>query len=201
VRTGCRVSGHPARPVQPGLLRPRPGVANVDTDGDGAPDNVENAVHTLVDNPDSDGDGMPDGYEITNELNPLADDASGDADNDGLLNITEYKQATDPTGADSNKDGKTDATDPAADGSGDEGRTISATSVEDDDGLTVEQEKVLGTDPTKSDTDGNRIPDGPRTTTATGSPTPRSSRSSWIRRRRSRRPASRTATPMPTATG
>lgn len=39
---------------------------------------------------DNDGDGMPDNWENANELNASADDSASDADNDGYTNIEEY---------------------------------------------------------------------------------------------------------------
>ncbi len=42
-----------------------------DTDQDGLPDRIENAINTKFDNPDSDGDGYLDGVEVENNYNPL----------------------------------------------------------------------------------------------------------------------------------
>lgn len=47
-------------------------------------------------NMDSDGDGLPDDWETENNLDPNRDDASEDPDGDGLTNLEEYQGDTDP---------------------------------------------------------------------------------------------------------
>ncbi len=96
-----------------------------DRDGDGVPDEVEEAEPlldpdnpydamsdqdgdgvTLVSeilrfgtdpvNPDTDGDGMDDGFEVTKSFDPMQDDGDGDFDHDGFTNREEYEAGTDP---------------------------------------------------------------------------------------------------------
>jgi hypothetical protein len=45
---------------------------------------------------DSDGDGMPDEWEVRNGLDPMTDDSTADPDNDGLPNLAEYMLHTNP---------------------------------------------------------------------------------------------------------
>lgn len=54
---------------------------------------VGNAVISQV---DSDGDGMPDEWEMRNGLDPMSDDSAADLDNDGLPNLAEYLLHTSP---------------------------------------------------------------------------------------------------------
>ena len=49
---------------------------------------------------DSDGDGMPDEWEMANGLDPFNDDSMADPDNDGLPNLAEYVLETNPQVAD-----------------------------------------------------------------------------------------------------
>ena len=142
-----------------------------DTDGDSKIDALESS--TL----DTDNDGVVD------ELD--ADDASAnnDSDNDDLTNAQEKVLGTDPLTADTDGDGRDDAAEVGADPAnpldtdGDskidalESSTLdsdndgvadeldaddaSADNDSDSDGLTNAQEKALGTDPLKADTDGD----------------------------------------------
>jgi hypothetical protein len=85
---------------------------DVDTDGDGILDSVDNCP--TVGNPnqldfdvdgegdacdtDDDGDGMPDAWEAFYSLNPLDDaDAGQNPDGDGYTNLEEYLLGSDPT--------------------------------------------------------------------------------------------------------
>lgn len=52
-------------------------------------------------NVDSDGDGMPDEWEIAHGLNPTVDDAEDDDDHDSVKNIDEYVADTDPQNSNS----------------------------------------------------------------------------------------------------
>lgn len=76
----------------------RAGNADIDTDGDGIPDDREILMYGT--NPlqwDTDGDGIPDGWEIAHGLNPLdPSDANADPDGDGYSNLEEYLRASDP---------------------------------------------------------------------------------------------------------
>jgi len=49
---------------------------------------------------DSDGDGMPDEWKVRNGLDPMTDDSDADPDNDGLPNLAEYLLRTNPHLAD-----------------------------------------------------------------------------------------------------
>jgi hypothetical protein len=57
---------------------------------------------------DSDGDGMPDDWEEAYGLNPFVNDAKEDRDEDGLDNLTEYLRQTLPNNRDSDGDGYND---------------------------------------------------------------------------------------------
>ncbi|WP_234530248.1 Ig-like domain-containing protein [Paenibacillus pseudetheri] len=107
----------------------------LDTDGDGIPDSLD---------PDDDNDGLSDEQELINGTNPK----HPDSDHDGI-NDKDDPFPTDPTKPgnggelDTDGDGIPDSLDPD----------------DDNDGLTDEQEIVLGTDPKKPDTDGDGIND------------------------------------------
>ena len=61
---------------------------------------------------DTDGDGMPDEWEKQNGLNPNDPaDATQDPDGDGLNNLDEYKNGTDPNNPDTDGDGVNDGQD------------------------------------------------------------------------------------------
>ena len=67
---------------------------------------------------DSDLDGIPDQVERDYGLDPSTADSDGDADGDGLTNLEEYNLGTDPTKADTDGDGLSDLEEvtPGADG-------------------------------------------------------------------------------------
>ncbi|MBT8366450.1 MAG: fibronectin type III domain-containing protein, partial [Deltaproteobacteria bacterium] len=82
---------------------------NVDSDGDGVPDDQDEfpldpneTADTDRDgegnntDTDDDNDGMPDDWELAYGLDPLKDDAAGDLDGDEVSNINEYNLGTKP---------------------------------------------------------------------------------------------------------
>jgi hypothetical protein len=135
---------------------------------------------------DADGDGLPNDYELNHDLDPFQADASGDPDNDGLSNIQEFQRGTDPRDPDSDTDGLSDGqeivvgTDPLNrdtdnDGirDGDDPNPLTGNNDldhdgipdsedpdVDGDGLSNDQEAILGTNPGKVDTDGDGWTDG-----------------------------------------
>ncbi len=143
----------------------------LDTDKDGKIDAKESSIL------DADNDGVKDEFD--------ADDASpnNDSDNDGLTNAQEKVLGTDPLKADTDDDGdndgvevganvasplntdgtgaidalESDDTDADSDGVVDERDSDDASGNNDTDGDTLSnaQEKVLGTDPLKTDTDND----------------------------------------------
>ena len=136
---------------------------DVDSDGDGISDWMEDQLGTDPYNPDSDGDGILDGDEdfdgdgLTNSqeekcgTNGWDDDTDNDGipdgdedpDGDGLTNSQEFQLGTNVQNADSDGDGILD---------GDEDS--------DGDGLTDSQEFAIGSDPKNPDSDGDGISDG-----------------------------------------
>ena len=110
---------------------------DVDSDGDGVPDQQEIKNGTDPNNPDTDGDGLKDGVDP----NPLNPDTDGDGDPDG-----HDPAPTDPkifTPPDTDHDGIPDSID----------------SDIDNDGLYNWEETKIGTDPYKYDTDGDGYSD------------------------------------------
>ncbi len=125
-------------------------------------------VDTLL---DTDGDGMPDEYEDANSLDKNVDDSGDDPDMDNSTNLEEYIQGTNHLDDDSDDDGLkdgiesnsgtfVDATDsgtdpliPDTDGDG------LADGVEDGGGTFVSATQT-GSDPNKADTDGDNQTDG-----------------------------------------
>ena len=108
---------------------------------------------------DTDGDGMPDDFEAAHAcLNVAVQDAALDPDGDTLTNGTEFNLGTDPCSADTDGDAMPDSYEAAHaclrpgvdDGSADP----------DADGLTSLAESAIGTDPCVADTDGDGMDDG-----------------------------------------
>ena len=155
---------------------------NADTDGDGLGDAMEQRLGTQPDHPDTDRDRLRDGRERRLGTDPLDPDTDGD----GLTDGREVRiHGTDPTKADTDGDGLSDArevrqlrsspTNPDTDGDGvrdgeevddgddpavDEDQPDPFPDDADNDRLTDERERELGTDPTDPDTDGDGLADG-----------------------------------------
>jgi hypothetical protein len=162
----------------------------IDTDGDGLLDVVEDAnMDGIVNegetdplNADTDGGGEADGKEIENQRNPLdrRDDYTYDLDNDGLSNGEEWELGTSDSNPDSDGDGINDSDDPFPldenyhsdndqDGLPDEyeqthglsgDRRSDANEDDDEDGLSNLEEFIQGTDLNNEDTDHDGVNDG-----------------------------------------
>ena len=159
----------------------------LDCDADGLTNGEEKDLGTNPKNKDTDGDGVLDGTEVTDTTDPLdpcdyltisiteertSQWLNADCDKDGLTNGEEIDLGTDPFDADTDGDGVLDGTE-VTDGTNplDVCDYVSAhiTQVQkeawlnadcDNDGLTNEKEKDLGTNPFNADTDGDGVLDG-----------------------------------------
>jgi len=120
---------------------------------------------------DGDGDGMPDDWEDANGLNKIIDDAGGNPDGDGLTNLQEFQRGTDPQDDDSDGDGLQDHvedatgvwTGGAATGTdpnlGDSDGDSLLDGVENNTGTWV-SEAQTGTNPNTPDSDNDGLGDG-----------------------------------------
>ena len=74
-----------------------PDFSDLDDDGDGLSDEMEDGLGTDPLSEDTDGDTMPDGWEHSHSLDPLdPSDADEDLDGDGFSNLVEYQNETNP---------------------------------------------------------------------------------------------------------
>lgn len=121
--------------------------------------------------PDGDGDGMPDDYEDANGLDKAVNDSAGDPDSDSSSNLDEFLAGTDPQNDDSDDDGILDGsetntgifvsatdtgTNPLSDDTDGDGLTDS---VETNTGTFVDANDT-GTNPNLADTDNDGFSDG-----------------------------------------
>ncbi|WP_166638513.1 Ig-like domain-containing protein, partial [Maribacter spongiicola] len=158
--------------------------AAADCDGDGVNNGTEDTNGTDPYNIDTDGDGVPDNTD-TDALDPCdpvqaagytgyvatnAIWAAADCDSDGVLNGTEDTNGTDPYSSDTDGDGVPDNTDAdpldpcdpvqAAGYTGyDATNAIWAAADCDGDGVLNGTEATNGSDPYNTDTDGDGVPD------------------------------------------
>ncbi|MCH9662063.1 MAG: Ig-like domain-containing protein, partial [Gammaproteobacteria bacterium] len=119
--------------------------AGKDFDLDGLTNLEEFNLGTSIFLNDTDGDGLDDAEEVSIGSNPVL----GDSDNDGLLDGNEFNPTSDSDG-----DGLINILDPDS----------------DDDGLPDGAEISLGTDPLRTDSNFNGIPDGSEDSDGDGLP-------------------------------
>lgn len=134
----------------------------IDTDEDYLPDCIEEYLGTDLYNADTDGDGLPDGHEFFivgtdyltyDTLGEGKSDGEYDLDEDGLNNLQEYEIGTHPWEADCDSDLLTDGEEVTIHG------TDPLKSDTDGEGLSDSDEILLGTSPLVQDTDGDTILD------------------------------------------
>ena len=137
--------------------------SEIDTDGDGLTDALEDLIGTDSNKEDTDGDGLSDYLEMEMlDTNPLLtdtdengiNDGDEDFDGDGLSNKEEVLYDTDLLVRDTDEDGLTDYEEVI------DYHTDPLNVDTDQDGLRDNSEIRLDTDPNKADTDGNGVKDG-----------------------------------------
>lgn len=132
-----------------------------DTDGDGLSDEDERILGTNLKNPDTDGDGISDGDEVKQGSDPT----DPDSDNDGFLDGSDDLPLDPTESKDYDKDGIGDNSDLDDDNDGitDQEEALLGTDPKDqdsdDDGLGDLEELNLGTDPLDSDSDNDGLTD------------------------------------------
>jgi MYXO-CTERM domain-containing protein len=159
-------------------IDPLVGADDVDTDGDGVWDVLEDLCDLddgNVDDADSDGDGIDDADEWLwdSDGDGWADFCDEDSDNDGIPDAEEGDGDTDGDGdedyrdTDSDNDGVPDEEEGTGDDDGDglpnyqdDDDTDGPDGDRDGDGLSNGEEDECGSDPDNPDTDGDGIPDG-----------------------------------------
>ena len=122
---------------------------------------------------DTDDDGLLDGWEVqysnVTGVNPLtpanSSELGSDRDKDDLTLLEESTAGTDPLSNDTDDDGLLDGWEVLNSESSDINPLVKASvpelnSDEDDDGLSLEEEAVIGTNPMLNDTDGDGLDDG-----------------------------------------
>ncbi|HMO52520.1 MAG TPA: hypothetical protein PKE26_09045 [Kiritimatiellia bacterium] len=137
-----------------------------DSDGDGLSDLYEQAIGLNPNSSDSDNDGVSDWDEIfLYGTDPLSDDSDGDGLLDGEeVNGTKWGIWSDPLNPDTDGDGILDGCDPyvnspQGDQDGD-GLPDELDPDIDNDGISNDDELILGTNPYNPDTDCDGVPDG-----------------------------------------
>ena len=144
-----------------------------DTDSDGLNDSFEDEdTETNPGNSDSDGDGLNDGWEYNygefHGVNPLisasGQELASDYDSDGLSLLEESIAGTDPGNNDTDGDGLSDGWEVIYNEMAGVDPLIPAMDKElaedtDNDGLTLLEEELAGTNPVSNDTDGDKLND------------------------------------------
>jgi len=125
-------------------------LALADDDGDGLSNSEEAALGTDPNLADSDGDGVDDAVEVGANYPTTA---AIDTDGDGIID------ALDSLLLDTDGDGVNDQNDPANNDACNPDRTAGGCDT-DGDGLSSDQEAILGTDPQNADSDSDGVADG-----------------------------------------
>ncbi|WP_291400567.1 cadherin-like beta sandwich domain-containing protein, partial [Daejeonella sp.] len=142
--------------------------ADIDSDGDGVPDQIEVQQGTDPNNPsdtkDSDGDGVPDFIESQEGTDPNNSTDAKDSDGDGVPDFIEEQQGTDPNDSTDAKDSDGDGVpDFIEEQQGADPNNSTDAKDSDGDGVPDFIEEQQGTDPNDStdakDSDGDGVPD------------------------------------------
>ncbi len=169
-------------------LDPADDAGFIDSDGDGLPDALEEALGTDPNDPDTDGDGIEDGDEVngTGPLEPFGetDPLDLDSDDDGIEDGDEALATgplsglsdgpTDPTDGDTDNDGLSDGleagvTEPVPDGTSDGPGAVEISGTDVDAPTWVpDADPSTTTDPTNEDSDDDGLEDGEEDTNSDG---------------------------------
>ena len=134
-----------------------------DLEGDGLSDTLEEILGTAKDLPDSDFDGASDYEELragTGALDPIETPEVEDDDNDKMSNRLEELIGTKKDHPDSDLDGASDFEEWRAGTSALDKGDTPIIEDQDKDGVSDMLEEIMGTSPTKYDTDGDTWSDG-----------------------------------------